>query len=185
MNFSNRTLNRLRKPFRILLHVIVMFKQIEGYEYEVSEMGEVRNMKTGRILKAGLVNGYSYICLLKDKQKNMFRVHRLVALTFLENPNNYLDVDHKNNIKTDNRLINLHWVSRSQNLQNTPKHKDNKIGIKGVRKHRDKYQARIMIDGIQIHIGTYETIEEARDARIAKVQEVFTNAHISERGSNA
>jgi hypothetical protein len=161
-----------------------MFKQIEGYEYEVSEMGEVRNMKTGRILKPGKHRqGYSQVNLFKEKKQIMFKVHRLVAMTFLENSNQYPDVDHKNNIKSDNRVENLQWCSHSQNRQNTPLRKDNISGVKGVYKLKDKYKAHITIDGIRIHIGTYETIEEARDARIAKVREVFTNAHITEQGN--
>jgi hypothetical protein len=163
-----------------------MFKQIEGYEYEVSDQGEVRNMKTGRIKKSMLrYDGYFQNQLCKDGNHKNHLVHQLVAKTFLENPNQFTQVDHKNNIRTDNRLENLQWVSHSQNQQNTPIRKDNKSGIKGVCKHGDKWKAQIQIDGIKIYLGTYETIEEARDARIAKVQEVFTNAHISERGNNA
>lgn len=163
-----------------------MFKQIEGYEYEVSDQGEVRNMKTGRILKASInPDGYNMIVLCNKTKRTTKTIHRLVALTFLENPNQYPEVDHKNNIKTDNRVENLQWVSRSQNQQNTTIHKNNKLGIKGVSKNGNNYQAQINIDGIRIYLGTFKTLEEARDARIAKVQEVFTNAHISERGNNA
>ena len=162
-----------------------MFKQIEGYEYEVSEMGEVRNMKTGRIKKSMLrSDGYFQNQLCKDGIRKNHLVHQLVAKTFLENPNNYHIVDHKNNIKSDNRVENLQWTTQSQNCQNQSVRITNKLGVKGVYKHGNNYQAQIMIDGIQIHIGTYETIEEARDARIAKVQEVFTNSHITERGNN-
>ena len=158
-----------------------MFKQIEGYEYEVSDQGEVRNMKTGRILKPILMNTGYYKVTLPKKQ---ILVHRLVAMTFLENPNQYPEVDHKNNIKSDNRLENLQWVSSSQNSQNTTIQKNSKTGIKGVCKQGKKWVSYITIDGIRLHIGLFETIEEARDARIAKVQEVFTNAHITERGNS-
>jgi hypothetical protein len=158
-----------------------MFKQIEGYEYEVSEMGEVRNMKTEKSLKLVLMNTGYYKVTLPKKQ---ILVHRLVAMTFLENPNQYPEVDHKNNIKTDNRVENLQWVSNSQNQQNRPTFKNNKSGIKGVCKQGKKWVSYITIDGIQLHLGLFDTIEEARDARIAKVQEVFTNAHITERENN-
>ena len=157
-----------------------MFKQIEGYDYEVSEMGEVRNMKTGHILKPILMKiGYYMVNLAKDKKKTIFYIHRLVATTFLEKDNQYQIVDHRNCIKTDNRVENLHWVSQSQNNQNKPTRKDNKSGIKGVFKQGKKWVSYIKIDCIKIHLGTYETIEEARDARIAKVREVFTNPHIT------
>jgi hypothetical protein len=155
-----------------------MFKQIEGYDYEVSDQGEVRNMKTGRILKPILMKIGYYKVTLPKKQ---ILVHRLVAMTFLENPNQYPEVDHKNNIRTDNRVENLQWVSSSQNSQNTTLQKNSKTGIKGVCKQGKKWVSYITIDGIRLHIGLYKTIEDARDARIAKVQEVFTNAHITER----
>ena len=56
--------------------------------------------------------------IIQRKKKN-FLVHRLVAETFLSNPNNLPQVDHRNRIKTDNRLENLRYVSRSENQRNT------------------------------------------------------------------
>lgn len=66
--------------------------------------------------------GYLY-CTIKIKdvnglyKKKKFRVHKLIAQTFLSNPNNLPVVGHKNNIKTDNRLDNLYWTTYSENTQ--------------------------------------------------------------------
>ena len=70
-------------------------------------------MKNNKILKGGYShNGYKIVCL-KGK---MFRVHRLVAEVFIPNLNNYPQVNHKNEIKTDNRVENLEWCSSSYNI---------------------------------------------------------------------
>ena len=159
-----------------------MFRQIDGYEYEVSDHGEVRNRKTMKILKPKNCIGYHQVNLYKDGRKTYY-VHRLVATAFLENPDNLPDVDHKIGIRNDNRLENLHWVNASQNHQNIPMPKTNTSGVKGVYRHRNKWKATLMLDGIHIHIGVYDTIEEARDARVAKVTEVFSNAHDTEKES--
>lgn len=54
----------------------------------------------------------------------MCAVHRLVAEAFIENPNNYPEVDHINRLKTDNTERNLRWATHSMNMQNTSRHKN-------------------------------------------------------------
>lgn len=96
------------------------WRPIEGFsKYEVSNTGKVRNIKSGRILAPGL-NNYSYqlVCLTNDqKEKKCRLVHRLVALSFIENPNPQLltDVNHIDQIRTNNSLDNLEWVSHFEN----------------------------------------------------------------------
>nr|DAQ36206.1 MAG TPA: homing endonuclease [Caudoviricetes sp.] len=69
-------------------------------------------------------NGYVYgnIKYIKDKKNNIFetkqrRLHIVIAETFLENPNNYPVVGHRNNIKSDNRVDNLYWTTYKENTQ--------------------------------------------------------------------
>lgn len=94
-----------------------MWKSIaDGYEVETS--GQVRSLKSGtpQILKPRFSNsGYLYVGLWIDGvQKNRF-IHKLVAQAFLPNPLNLPEVNHINGVKSDNRVENLEWCTRSEN----------------------------------------------------------------------
>ena len=91
--------------------------------YQVSNMGRVKSLnynKTGeeKILKTRLnKNGYLMIGLNKDKKQQQFYIHRLVAYTFIPNPNKLPQINHKNEIKTDNFVDNLEWCTEQYNSQ--------------------------------------------------------------------
>lgn len=95
-----------------------MWKDIKNYEglYEVSDSGEVRNSRTKRTLIGDVNNaGYYRVKLFKNgKQKAFFR-HRLVAETFIVNPHNLSEVNHKDGNKANNCKDNLEWSSRAHN----------------------------------------------------------------------
>ena len=94
-----------------------IWKDIEGYEglYQINSEGIVRNKK-GCIRKSKLKkDGYVSITLCKNGEHKTFLVHRLVATAFIPNPNNYTIINHINEDKTDNRVENLEWCSKSYN----------------------------------------------------------------------
>lgn len=76
------------------------------------------------------------------------------------------DIDHVNGIRHDNRWKNIREATRSQNNYNTGLRSNNTSGCKGVFRRRNGWCARINVDGKAIHLGDYETFEEARDARL-------------------
>lgn len=109
-----------------------IWKDIENYEglYQVSDLGRVRSLdrmswngkcywlQKGRILKQQINRtGYMSVGLCKNCEMKRVEVHRIVAYAFIKNPDNLPVVNHKNEIKTDNRSSNLEWVTHKQNLE--------------------------------------------------------------------
>ena len=96
-----------------------MWKQIEDFpNYEVSDLGEVRNIKLDMIMSLhdnGV--GYLQVKLRNCKGRVAKYVHRLVAEAFLPNSNPELEVHHKDHDKTNNSVENLTWVTKSENIK--------------------------------------------------------------------
>lgn len=101
------------------------WRTVQGYEglYEVSSLGRVRSLKrettSGKILKqVADKDGYLKVTLSSNNQRANARVHRLVATAFIENTDKRKTViNHKNEIKTDNRADNLEWCTVKYNTR--------------------------------------------------------------------
>lgn len=86
------------------------------------------------------------------------------------------EIDHRNRVVDDNRWDNLREATKSQNAQNRAVHKNNRLGVRGVRRLGDKcFEPRLMINGKAIYLGTFRTLEEAVAARKAAEKEHFTH----------
>ena len=150
------------------------YKIINGYKnYEISNLGNVKNIKTGRIIKTRLYTGYFMVDLRKYNIRKTISIHRLIANTFIENPENKLCVDYIDGNKLNNNIKNLRWATNSENGMNRKLNLKNKTGFTGIRFRCNKYIARIGYNNIYYSLGTFEILQEAIEARINKSQELF------------
>ena len=124
-----------------------VWKPVVGFEglYEVSNKGRVRSVdrdiirsdgkvqhKKGVVLKQFITNkGYPYVMVNKDYKQHLKTVHRLVAQTFIPNPNNCPVVNHKDEDKTNNCVENLEWCTQSHNMTWNDVHKRVAQKLKG------------------------------------------------------
>jgi len=91
-----------------------------GDFYEVSNHGELRGVKTGKIRKKNITHeGYYFVVvsLGSRRSQKMLKVHRAVAETFLKNPEKYPFVNHLDGNKLNNLVDNLEWCTHEQNMK--------------------------------------------------------------------
>ena len=108
--------------------------EIQGYEnYLIYPEGRVYSKKNDKFLKHHIgTTGYYYVSLCKDGKAKKYKIHRLVAIHYIPNPDNKPQVDHINRNTLDNRVENLRWATRSENMQNTGKYNNNTSGHKNI-----------------------------------------------------
>lgn len=152
-----------------------IWKTINGYEglYEVSNLGNVRSLdrwvnnngtmefRNGHIMRPNNCRGYRTICFCVNGKTKTLRVARLVAEAFIPNPYNKEQVDHINTIRNDDRVENLRWCTRSENMRNPltkeKLSKQKSIKIKAVYFNGDEIVYNSIIDAskqIPINRGT-------------------------------
>ena len=167
-----------------------MWKAIPGYEglYEANdETGRIRSLPRsilsttgqqysikGRILRCNKIkNGYLVVYLRKDKTTHPEYVHRLIAKTYIQNPNNYAVVNHKDGNKSNCAANNLEWVSYAMNNQHAY---DNNLREKGEHHYKSKLTDEdvksIRRDG---KYATYEEIAAKYNVTKATIRDVLIN----------
>ena len=152
-----------------------MNNQIETYanitnfpNYQVSTFGNVKNIKTGRILKGTAIDtGYFIVVLIDDGERSTKKVHKLVANAFLQNPEEKRCVDHIDRCKTNNHLSNLRYATSTENAQNKSMQSTNTSGVIGVSFHKqsNNWCARINVNGENKGLGYFVNKEDAITAR--------------------
>jgi hypothetical protein len=101
--------------------------------YTIDENGNVYNKRLKRFLKPSLdKDTYKIVFLVSDDKKKLMKVHRLVALTFIPNPNNLPLIDHIDRNKSNNNITNLRWASHCENSANRSIYKTSKTGYKNI-----------------------------------------------------
>lgn len=123
--------------------------------------GKVGFLNTSGYIEAGVDNAYYQISHL--------------AWIYVHGDADFLEIDHINGIKTDNRISNLRPSNRAMNCQNIRKPQSNsKSGYLGVSFHKssNKWVAQISFSGKKIHIGCFDSPEKASEAYINKKREI-------------
>ena len=141
------------------------WRSINGYlNYQVSNIGRVRNSTTGIILKPVVINtGYFKVTLSIEGSRKQLLIHRLVAQEFIDNPTGKANVDHINHNVKDNTISNLRWVSQSEDGMNQRKQQHTSSPYKGVsfNKRKNKWHAYIKINGTRKHLWFFLREKEA------------------------
>jgi len=143
----------------------------EGY-YEISSIGRVRNARTQKIKAQNIQSNekYMYVQLWKNNKHYTDRVHRLVAEAFIPNLLNKPQVNHINKDDKDNRVINLEWVTSSENHLHSYKHgrinSKSRLGEKTSNasqyrytywdSNRSLWKSSIKFDGKTYNVGRYD-----------------------------
>lgn len=160
-------------------------KAKELFSYD-REMGIIKwNYRFNNKQRAGLVagsqrkddtDGYIQISI-KGK---LYPAHRIAMLLSYGFYGDGLEVDHINHIRNDNRLSNLRFVTKSGNRRNQSRSSKNTSGVAGVYyyKAKRKYVAQIKVDGVNIYLGIFVTLEEATEVRkAAEIKYKFNANH--------
>jgi hypothetical protein len=160
-------------------------------DYDISNTGQIYNTKTDHILNPRLdKDGYYRVGLdyqpSKDgiRYRKLHRINQLVAKIFLENPNNYPQVHHINNIRTDNNVNNLQWVTSSKNNSLKPKKRgeftSKYVGIVAIKQKKGiVWRALLFQNGKYILDKTCKTEEEAVNLRNKTIRELQLEEYFS------
>ena len=149
------------------------FKTIQGFSrYQISNLGNVKSFcnKEPKILSPNInkSNGYKYIVISDDNKKIQTKnIHRLVGITFIDNPDNKIEIDHIDGNKLNNNKDNLRWATHNENNRNKGISPHNTSGVKGVdfNKQKQKWRLRMLFNGGN-YCKFFNTIEEAKQERL-------------------
>ena len=163
----------------------IIWKDIPGYEglYKVSNTGKIFSVVTNRELSViQKKDGYTCISLCdKDHNKKQYRIHQLVAKAFIPNPNNLPMINHKNEIKNDNRVENLEWCNNFYNSNYGNRNLILNKKLKGVPKSKEAIEKRRMTMKEKLSNMTKEERSAMFGREITdKQKEILSNAHKKE-----
>ena len=135
----------------------MILKYLKKLGYKIKKNGFLYGKyKKHSKIKGNIEKGYIKVYIFNKGIKKRYALHRLVAMCFIPNPNNYPCINHKNGIKTDNKIKNLEWCTYSQNTIHAFKNGLNGKHLKNPRPYRRKKIIRIDSNEIVEFIGIVE-----------------------------
>jgi len=165
--------------------IVEIWEKIEGYAgYETSNLGQIRSLDRNILTKDGFYRkmkghilkcstgpwGYLTVTLSQNDIQKTVKVHRVVIAAFLGNSK--LEVNHKNLIKTDNRLENLEYITRRDNSVHYHKSRKRGLPTSVHQVESGRFISKISINGKLRHLGTFETVDEASKIYNNKLKEI-------------
>ena len=160
------------------------WRSISGHiNYQVSNIGRVRSVKTGRIMNGFTNDGYVRVGLYYMNTRKMCTVHRLVAQECLTNTENKAEVDHIDHNRSNNCVTNLRWSTVAENNRNSVSRQNSTSKYKGVSFYmqQKKWHAQIKANGRSVHIGYFNSEKEAAIAYNTYARDMFSEfAYINE-----
>lgn len=152
------------------------FRDIKDFEglYQISNLGRVKSIRfrKEKILKPfPTVSGYLMVDLRKNKKSKYISIHRLVAIAFILNEKNKPEVNHINGIKADNRVENIEWSTRSENVKHAYK--------MGLMCKKGMNHSRLKLNEMQVRV--IRRILELGKLKQRRIGEIFkiTPEHVS------
>lgn len=97
------------------------WKEFSDGRYKISNYGKILSTKKNILLRPSVVRGYEKVCIFIDGKYKIMSVHRLVAMNFIPNPNNYPQINHIDGNKENNFYKNLEWCTPSMNVKHAYK----------------------------------------------------------------
>lgn len=166
------------------------WKKIKQNEnYSINEDGEVRNDATNALKRPYInkQNGYLYVDLWKDNKSTKYSVHRLLAESFLPNPENKPCIDHKDGNRRNNDLSNLRWASFSENNSRfeTIGVRSEPVVVKHYEENRKRRGGGHISWGRIIGVERYDRIKDAAnafDVTVGNISNMLKSGGIGRRG---
>ena len=138
---------------------------MDYFGYTVYKNGDILGKRGWMLKPTKDIHGYFCVIIMINKKKTNMKVHRLVALCYIENPDNKPEVDHiLHEEKTNNNVSNLRWATRSEQQINRGINCNNTSGIKGVSKNGNGWRAILEINGKRM-TKTYQSYDKAVEKR--------------------
>jgi hypothetical protein len=147
-----------------------------NYDMSANFPHVVTHVASGRVRKWTLSrDGYYNIALYTDGRKLTMNRARLIAHCFVPNTEGKPTIDHINRIRTDDRVDNLRWATREEQVENQVyMRRTNTSGVRGVcwHKNRAKWVANIAVNGTRIYLGSFDDLHDAEACYLSKRREL-------------
>ena len=170
-----------------------IWKDIPGYGgyYQASTNGKIRGkdrivynkkkykkpyalLRRGKILRQSLNATYLSVELNKNARAKNLKVHRLVAQTFIPNPKNKPQINHKNSIRTDNRVENLEWCTHAENMKHAMDNKRMPAGEENRATKLNEFQVRVIRKSPDMTSGDFIKIWNVCTSTISNIRLKYT-----------